>query len=104
MGVRESKVERHLRSELKKIGGECLKWGASNEVGVPDQICFNPRFLCEVKTISGKLSSVQVRCHDRLRKLGETVTTVFGVTGVDKLIEDIKNGTKIKENYYASKR
>lgn len=91
MGARENKVEKYLRDELKKLGGDSRKWVSPGRDGVPDQICFvfNRNFFCEVKTDDGVLSTAQVREHERLRALGATVCTVWGQRGVNLLIQDL---------------
>lgn len=102
MGVRENKVETYLRAELKKLNGDSRKWVSPGRDGVPDQIVlgFNPIFFCEVKTTDGKLSGVQSREHERLRNLGAIVCTVWGNTGVDLLIKDLKLFNQPVEKFY----
>ena len=92
MGKRENKVETYLRDEIKLLGGDTRKWVSPGRDGVPDQIVFvhHTQFFVEVKTVDGKLSMAQNREHARLRELGAYVLTVYGNSGVDKLIEDLK--------------
>lgn len=104
MGVRENKVERYLRSEVKELGGDTRKWVSPGQDGVPDQIVMGVSFLCpffvEVKTHDGKLSPAQKREHVRLRDFGATVCTVWGNKGVDLLIEGItKYGAPLEIEY-----
>jgi len=100
MGVRENKVERYLRSEVQKLGGDTRKWVSPGRDGVPDQLVFIGRriHLVEVKTADGKLSVAQVREHARLREHGATVVTVYGNKGVDEYINDIFN-SEVGEQY-----
>jgi nucleotide-binding universal stress UspA family protein len=59
---------------------------------VPDRIVIvrHGVWLVEVKTSDGKLSSDQVREHQRLTDAGARVRTVYGHQGVDQLIEEIR--------------
>lgn len=88
MGVRENKVETYLKDEVKKLGGISRKWVSPGVDGVPDQIVIirGRVIFIEIKTISGRLSVAQKREHDRLRKAGATVNTVYGKHDVDIFI------------------
>lgn len=101
MGVRENKVERYLRDRFRKAGGGTRKWVSPGRDGVPDQIAVlhGTVIMVEVKTVDGKLSSVQTREQRRLRDLGLIVTTVYGERGVDALMDDINSLNNIREAY-----
>lgn len=102
MGTRENKVERYLRGSVRELGGDSRKWVSHGRDGVPDQIVLGiaAPFFVEVKTVDGKLSTAQVKEHDRLRALGCTVCTVYGHKGVDRLIEDLtKYNTPLEVKY-----
>lgn len=88
MGVRENKVERYLKSEVKSLGGITRKWVSPMHDGVPDQIVIinGTVVFVEVKTVDGVLSVNQIREHNRLRAAGARVVTVYGNAGVDLLI------------------
>lgn len=88
MGARENKVEKYLDSEVKKLGGITRKWVSPGRDGVPDRIVFvcGEVWFVEVKTIDGKLTSVQQREHDRLKAVHARVTTVYGEPGVDEFM------------------
>lgn len=92
MGIRENKVELYLRDQVRLLGGDTRKWVSPGRDGVPDQICFvfNGLILSvEVKCVDGRLSTAQHNEHKRLRSVGMTVTTVYGSTGVDDLINHL---------------
>lgn len=93
MGVRENKVERYLHERVTAIGGTSRKWTSPGMRGVPDRVVILPWgiWLVEVKTTDGKLSSDQVREHQRLTDAGARVRTVYGHPGVDQLIEELMN-------------
>jgi len=103
MGVRENKVERYLRDQIRLMGGDTRKWVSPGHDGVPDQICMvrgDILFFCEVKTVDGMLSDAQIREHVRLRGLGAAVCTVCGNRGVDLLIKDIQLNIQPLEKSY----
>lgn len=93
MGVRENKVERYLHERVTALGGTSRKWTSPGMRGVPDRVVILPWgiWLVEVKTTDGKLSSDQVREHQRLTDAGARVRTVYGHPGVDQLIEEIQH-------------
>ena len=92
MGKRENKVETYLNEQVELIGGITRKWVSPGRAGVTDRIVIvrgSVRFV-EVKTRDGVLKPHQDREHNRLRKAGANVTTVYGHAGVDEFIEWIK--------------
>jgi len=91
MGVRENKVERHLDSEVKKLGGITRKWVSPGVDGVPDRIVLiaGKVFFVEVKTEDGKLSTAQQREHTRLKEVGANVYTLCGEGEVDEFIRSL---------------
>ena len=93
MGIRENKVERYLHDCVTALGGTSRKWTSPGMRGVPDRIVIVPWgvWLVEVKTSDGKLSSDQVREHQRLTDAGDRVRTVYGHQGVDQLIIEVMN-------------
>lgn len=92
MGTRENKVETYLHKEIEKLGGTTRKWECKNRAGVPDRLVFMRRVIwaVEVKTVDGKLSSAQIREHERLKSHGVNVRTVYGEAGVDDFIDEVK--------------
>lgn len=89
---RESKVEQYLDQEIRKLGGITRKWVSPGRVGVPDRIVILRGIVIfvEVKTSDGKLSDRQIREMIELESYEMKVKTVYGIAGVDDLIEDIK--------------
>jgi hypothetical protein len=92
MGVRENKVERYLKSEVKKLGGITRKWVSPMHVGVPDQIVIVKGFVvfAELKTVDGESSSAQERETTKLTEAGANVVVLFGKEGVDDFINTMK--------------
>ena len=94
MGQHEATVERHLDREFKALGGTTYKWVSPGRVGMPDRICIlnGVTYYVEVKTLGGRLSSMQRRELRRLKGLGVNACVVYGSTGVDDFIKSITSG------------
>ena len=90
MGIRENKVEKHLDTEIKKLGGITRKWKCPGVDGVPDRIVIlnGHVYFVEVKTVDGVLSPAQKRELGRLMNAGTDVHTVYGEAGVDLFITE----------------
>ena len=69
----EKDIERHYGENIKKEGGEFLKWVSPGNAGVPDRIVLLPggkiRFI-EFKKPGGRLSALQKYWGTRLQELG----------------------------------
>lgn len=91
MGTREAKVENYLNDCVCKRGGLTRKWVSPNQAGVPDRIVIlnGVVWFVEIKTINGRLSSRQAREHERLKKAGANVTTLFGKEDVDLFMRNL---------------
>jgi len=86
--VRESTVEAYLHSRVKALGGTTFKL-APTTVGMPDRMVILPGgviSLVELKTETGRLSTVQKLLHGRLAELGVQVYTLYGKLDVDDWI------------------
>jgi hypothetical protein len=101
MGVREAKVEKHLSNQVTALGGITRKWVSPGHI-VPDQLLFvfDQIFVVEVKTDDGGFEPGQLREQERLRKHGTNVCTVWGNTGVDQMIKDLKLSQRPLRKYY----
>ena len=100
MGARENKVEDYLDKRVTDLNGITRKWVSPGRDGVPDRIVIIDRVVfVEVKTDDGVLEAWQSREHARLRVAGATVTTVYGVRGVDEFIADIVTLGFIRQEY-----
>lgn len=85
--MREVNVERALGQRIHQIGGECFKFVSPGVVGVPDRIIIVPGgeiFWTEVKSWTGRLSSMQERMHRRLRDLEQEVLVIRSLDQIDK--------------------
>ena len=96
--MREEAVEKYLREQVEKVGGMCIKTEARGvPVGWPDRLVLlrNGRTLfVEVKKPKGwVVQAAQSGIHQRLRKTGMTVYTVFSKGDADRMLErELKNG------------
>lgn len=92
----EKEIEKILVAGVKKLGGRAYKWTSPGNDGVPDRIVILPGkspVFVELKTESGRLSSLQhVQCK-RLKELGQDVRVLYGEKAVrDFLGECRKDG------------
>jgi Holliday junction resolvase-like predicted endonuclease len=92
--VSEKQVEAYLRAAVKKLGGECYKWSSRNVRGVPDRVCVFPGghvYFVEVKTKTGKLSTLQQKFINKMDQLGMNRTwVVYGKEQIDNFIDEVK--------------
>lgn len=83
--VRESSIERHLVARCKQARGDAIK---QHKRGWPDRLCVLPgrMFFVETKKPQGsRYEALQLRTHDKIRKMGHTVVVAFTREEVDKL-------------------
>lgn len=96
---KEKKVEDHLRREIEKIGGRCLKFVAPGNRFVPDRIClFAERiFFIECKRSPKKEpSSGQIRELARLNKNGHLAILISTKEEVNELCSTLISGRSIE--------
>ena len=77
--MRESKIEKALREAVESKEGIAYKFVSPGRVGVPDRLVVFPGgriYFVELKTKEGKLSSMQEREIDRLRRMGHSVAVI----------------------------
>ncbi|MBI6549912.1 VRR-NUC domain-containing protein [Xenorhabdus lircayensis] len=79
MKIREDVIERHLVNEVKKLGGIAYKFVSPGRRGVPDRVVVLPNgrvVFVECKAPGEKPRPDQLREHERLRALGQTVVVL----------------------------
>ncbi|KLU15367.1 MULTISPECIES: VRR-NUC domain-containing protein [Xenorhabdus] len=79
MKIREDVIERYLVIEVKKAGGIAYKFVSPGRRGVPDRIVVLPNgrvIFVECKAPGEKPRPDQLREHERLRALGQTVVVL----------------------------
>ncbi|MBD2786557.1 VRR-NUC domain-containing protein [Xenorhabdus sp. DI] len=89
MKIREDVIEKNLVSEIKKVGGIAYKFVSPGRRGVPDRIVVLPDgrvVFVECKAPGEKPRPDQLREHERLRALGQTVV-VLDSKNVEAVIE-----------------
>ena len=86
--MKESGVESHLFSRIRRIGGECLKFVSPGRAGVTDRIVILPGgevvWVETKRPKGGRLSPGQVRFHMRMRELMQEVKVLYTKDAVDK--------------------
>ena len=90
--MRESLVEKLLRSLVDKAGGLCIKLNPLGYVGIPDRIVLLPGgvliFVECKKPKGGKIAPMQAWWRDKLIGLGFRHEYVFTKDEARKLIEE----------------
>jgi len=77
--TRESTIEKHLVTEVKKAGGIAYKFLSPGRRAVPDRLVLLPggrAVFVECKAPGEKPRPEQLREHERLRALGLTVVVL----------------------------
>lgn len=91
----EREVEKKLVDGVRRMGGRAYKFVSPGNDGVPDRIVVLPDtapMFVELKTESGKLSSLQKVQITRLEKLGQNVRVPYGAKDVENFLEEMWNG------------
>lgn len=91
--LRESEIEKYLYAQIKKMGGECLKWESQHKAGLPDRLIFinGSFYMVELKREDGKLSEAQKEMHSRFEKQGFPVLVLYGLKEVDGFLQSLKD-------------
>jgi hypothetical protein len=87
----EAKVEQFLVQQVSKYGGRALKWCSPSNVGVPDRIVFLNKqiWFVEVKSLTGRLSTMQKVWFDWADKFGLNYKVVRNKLDVVNLMKEI---------------
>lgn len=91
--MRESEIEKILVDEIRKMGGRAFKWVSPGNDGVPDRIVVLPGYpaiFVEMKTVTGKLTSLQRIQIDRLQKMGQDVKVLYGEKETRTFLEECR--------------
>lgn len=91
----EREIEKKLVDGVRKLGGRAYKFVSPGNDGVPDRIVVLPgrvpKFI-ELKTETGRLSSLQNVQIKKLKDLGQDVWVLYGLEDVKRFLEEIQNG------------
>lgn len=87
----EKDIETHLKKEVEKLVGLCIKVSPEHTKGIPDRLVVLPpdgrTIWVELKRAKdGRLSDLQKYQHDKLRKLGAQVEVLWTKAEVDDFI------------------
>lgn len=91
----EREVEKKLVDGVRKLGGRAYKFVSPGNDGVPDRIVVLPGIspvFVELKTETGRLSSLQNVQIKKLKDLGQDVRVLYGLEDVKRFLEEIQNG------------
>lgn len=95
----EKDIECRMAQKIKKTGGLCYKFVSPNNPGVPDRIVITPdgrTIYVELKTETGRLSSIQKHQIEKIRKCGADVRVLYGWQDVKDFIEsEVKTLAKV---------
>lgn len=84
----ESKIEAHLKAQVKELGGKCYKWTSPGVRGVPDRIVFLNKqiWFVELKRPGGKRSKLQIKFAKDIAPYTTNYAVLDSMDSVDKLI------------------
>ena len=88
----ESKLEKRLVSEVKRIGGSAPKWTSPGNRGVPDRLVILPggrTIYVEMKAPGKPLEPLQFRWAKILRNMGHQVYKIDSNEDIDKFINEV---------------
>ena len=91
----EWEIEKKLVDGVRKLGGRAYKFVSPGNDGVPDRIVVLPGIspvFVELKTETGRLSSLQNVQIKKLKDLGQDVRVLYGLEDVKRFLEEIQNG------------
>ena len=91
----EREIEKKLVDGVRKLGGRAYKFVSPGNDGVPDRIVVLPGIspvFVELKTETGRLSSLQNVQIKKLKDLGQDVQVLYGLEDVKRFLEEMRNG------------
>ena len=98
--MRERDIEKWLRRQVESLGGLAFKFTSPGNDGVPDRLAVLPGgriYFVELKTESGRLTTIQVWQQDRLRQLVCQVRTIRGMDEAAEFIEEVRDARQFIE-------
>lgn len=100
--MRESEIENYLVKRVRELGGEVRKVKWIGRTGAPDRLVMMPtRFKresgdvlvfegatiwVELKAPGQKAKPHQLREHERMRRMGQSVVVIDTIEGVEELL------------------
>ena len=95
--MKESAIEAKLRDGIRKLGGRAYKFVSPGNAGVPDRMVILPGgriVFVELKTESGRLSSVQKFQIGLMEALGCDVRVLYGADDVAWFLKQIEHAAE----------
>ena len=90
--MRESIIEKKLKTEVTKLGGKAYKFTSPGCAGVPDRLILFPGgklFFVELKAPSKNLEPLQVKRKKELEQLGFKVFKIDTFAGVNDFLKEV---------------
>jgi len=90
--MRETTIEKKLKTEVEKHGGKAYKFVSPGMSGVPDRIVLFPGgrlFFVELKAPSKNLEPLQVKRKKELEQLGFKVFKIDTFAGVNDFLKEV---------------
>lgn len=101
--MKESKIEKYLIDETKKINGLCMKWVSPGNSGVPDRIVLvnHGIYFIELKRPGAEPRKLQRETIRRLQAHGGVVFVLDTIERVNRFVEMVSavHHDKIKHDY-----
>lgn len=89
--MQESYLEKKLKDEVLKMGGQALKFTSPGKNGVPDRLILKPggqAIFVEMKAPGKPLEPLQRKRAEQLRALGFKVYKIDSVEDVKRFIQE----------------
>ena len=95
----EKELEARLVHGVKALGGRAYKFVSPGNVGVPDRIVVLPEgriIFVELKADFGRVSAVQQKQIQDLRRVGCRVEVVRGLQGVERFLQECRTARGVE--------
>jgi len=90
--MQESSLEKKFRLEVKKHGGQALKFSSPGKRGVPDRLVLIPNgqaIFVEMKAPGKPLKPLQKKRAAELKKLGFKVYKIDSIDDIKSFIQEV---------------
>lgn len=88
----ETEIEKHLKAEVQKAKGWCIKLTSPSGAGLPDRLVLMPKgrcFFAELKAPGKKPRKLQKAVFRQLEKLGHKVYVIDSKEKIGEFINEI---------------
>ena len=89
----EKDIESFLVRKVREMGGTAYKFVSPGNTGVPDRMVVLPGgkiIFVELKSETGRLSALQKRQVERLKKLDCDVGVLYGIEQVKEFLKEVR--------------